>query len=139
MKTAVQIILLLWFLAATVLVLVGGIWLFASSTNVVAAVPAPPDAPKCPIDCASKDAWNVYAAQLTAYTKQIEAVKAKAEAERSPSLDVYKAVAKETIQPILTAIVTALLGWVFVKGTVTLINNSMLLRNNKEPERLNLL
>ena len=142
MKITIQILLITWFAVAAGFVLIAGIGLAIASGHSQINIPSPPPLPNCKLGCdnpPSMEAWlKVYAAQTAAYERQVAAIKAKADAERSPALETYKAVAKDTIQPLLTTMFTALLAYVFVKGTATVVNNAMLVRGGKEPERLNL-
>ena len=142
MTKIIQWLLLLWFAIAAAFVLIGGIILTLESHGTKASVPTTPILPDCKPKCgnaAEMEAMlKVYTAQTAAYEKQLAALKAKASAEQSQALETYKAVAKETIQPLLTTIFTALLGYVFVKGTATVVNNAILARSGQEPQKLDL-
>lgn len=143
MKKLIQILLIVWFVVAGGLVLISGISLIVASNGSGPDVPAPPELPSCPTpDCkdvkAVQDALAVYTAKIAAYEKQLAAIKARADASKSPALDTYRAVAKETLQPLLNTILAALLGYVFVRSAATLVNNQLLMRANQQPERLDL-
>jgi|GEM_PF-5644054 len=139
MKTAIQFMIVAWFAVASLFVLIGGIDLVWSSFHAEpVAVPAPPKPPDCKVDCANpksvEDIQKAYAAQSDAYAKYCAALKAKADAERSPAQEAFKSVAKDIFQPLLTTMLTALLAYVFAQGAGLLINNHMRLRNNQAPE-----
>lgn len=138
MKKFIQILILAWFIIAGGLVLFTGILLITDSRKSVAEVPAPPPPPPWKELKTADDAAKVYAAQTSAYEKQLAAISARASAERSPDLETYKTVAKDTLQPLLNSILGALLAYVFVKGAATLVNNQMLLRANAPPQPLDL-
>jgi len=138
MKKFITILIVAWFIVAGGVVLMGGIYLMASSHRPIAEIPSPPPPPDWTSIKSAEDAAKVYAAQTSAYEKQLAAINAKSAVECAPCLEVYKTVAKDTLQPLLNTILAALLGYVFVKGTATLVNNQLLLRRGQEPEKLDL-
>jgi hypothetical protein len=143
MKKAIQILILTWFVIASTFVLIGGVHLVWSSfQSKPLNLPDPPKAPECPVNCGNpkslEDATKLYTLQTDAYTKQLAAIRAKGDADRSPAQETFKAVAKDIFQPLLTTILTALLAYVFAQGAGTLINNHLLLRQGKEPESFKL-
>lgn len=138
MKKTIQVLILVWFAIAALLVLGGGISLIAAAFQAKTPdVPAP-----CKINCPEaktpEEAQNLYAAQAAAYEKQLAVMKAKADYERSPALETYKAVARETLQPLLNTILAALLAYVFVNATGTLINNQIAAKADAPLQRFEL-
>lgn len=73
--------------------------------------------------------------QVTLYTQQVNAYKAYGDtANKSRRLETYKTVVKDSLVSLFSTLLTALVGYVFAKGGVELVNNYIRAKNNQTVE-----
>jgi hypothetical protein len=160
LKLVIQAILLIWFLAISVAILVPSYQLLFGSDDANASRPQPPAPPQPPSPVktagpldqapqleAYKQQIGAYAEQIkgytqevSGYTQQLAAYKAHQEAtDKSSRRGVYELVVKGSLIVLLGSFVTALIAYVFANLGAGVVNNVSLLKNGRDPQPLTLL
>ena len=165
MKTLVQVLLLIWFVALSVFVFIPSFVVLRDARNAVNAEESLPTLPPAPValvlssvdpklDPKKQEAIvKVYTQQVAAYTQQVVVYTQQTTSYRD-RLTVYKAnldaaaranevqpytlVVKDVIVPLATTFATALLGYVFVKAGAQLIDNRIRASSNQALRPLDL-
>ena len=165
MKKAIQIILLTWFIAVNLLILIPSLYLLTRRVDETSAsqpsqAPLPPAAVAVgPLDPALdlekqkqqvevyKQQNAAYAEQVKAYTQQVSAYTQqvaafKTQQESTPDgrrRAVYELVVKGTLLSLIGGFATALIAFVFTNLGATVVDNFVRMRNNQPPQSFNLL
>ncbi|HEY0319571.1 MAG TPA: hypothetical protein VGC66_01230 [Pyrinomonadaceae bacterium] len=166
MKTAIQLILLTWFITVNLFILIPSLFLLKSGgVDESAAIQKPPPPPPPvalavgPLDStldiekqkqqveAYKQHVGAYAEQVKAYTQQVTAygqqVNAyKTEQETRPASRqraVYELVIKNTLLSLIGSFATTLIAFVFTNLGATVMDNFVRVKNNQPPQPLSLL
>lgn len=168
-KKLIQVILLVWFIAINVAILVPSYQLLfgRDADDAADGQPPPPNPPATPRLAAAigpldpaldiekqrqqvetyKQQVGTYAEQIkaytqevSAYTQQLAAHKARAEAKtRTNRLAVYEAVVKNSLTTLVSGFVTAIITYVFANLGAGVVDNIIRVRNGAPPESLKLL
>lgn len=164
LKRLIQAILLIWFIAISVAILVPSYQLLFGSDDGANASrsqpPAPPQAPPLkpfgPLDptlnvtiqvqqvegykqqvSAYTEQIKGYTQQVTGYTQQLAAYKAYQDAtEKSGRRGMYELVVKGSLITLLGSFVTTLIAYVFANLGAGVVNNMTLLKNGRDPQPL---
>ena len=165
LKQVIQAILLIWFLAVSVAILVPSYQLlFGPDDSASASRPEPPAPPQPPpplttafslnpsLDAAKqaqqlegyKQQVAAYAEQIKGYTQEVAAYTQQASAykthqeanEKSSRRSIYEVVVKGSLITLVASFITALVGFAFVNVGASLVNNMIRVRNNLQPEPL---
>lgn len=167
-KTVIQVILLIWFLAINVAILIPSYRLIFFSPQDENSVgqqlplspgPPPEPAPIAPLDPKLEPAKqqqqvelykqrvNLYTEQIkaytqevTAYTQHVAAYKVSEESrKKNDGTAVYELVVKNSLVTLLGGFATALISYVFANLGAGVVDNYIRVKNEKEPEPLSLL
>lgn len=168
MKRLIQAILLIWFLAVNIATLVPSYRMLFGPDDTMDLSLSPPPAPPQPppplgasgvfkpgLDAtaqaqqveAFKQQVNGYAEQIkgytqevTGYTQQMAGYKSYQEvAGKSGRRAVYELVVKGSLVTLLGSFATTLIAFVFANLGAGVVNNAMLMKNGREPNKLKLL
>lgn len=133
LQDVARVLLLVWFVVISLFILVPSFYVLQRMGELSAQpLPQPPAAPTppelLPFDkTLDKEVQgkqiqsrvDAYQHQVTAYTQLMGAYKSQLDAQgKPPQLAVYQTVVKETLVSLITALLTALIGYVFVKEGV---------------------
>jgi hypothetical protein len=159
LKRLIQAILVIWFLAINVAILVPSYGLLFGAGGDPAApprplpTPTPPGPPAIgPLDpkldaeaqkqqvATYKHQVASYVEQVRSYTQQVSAYKVQTEAQsKGGRTAVYEVVVKNTLVTLLGGFATALIGVVFANLGAGVVDNLVRVKNNSPPQRLTLL
>lgn len=133
LQTWTRVLLIIWFIVVSLYILIPSYVVLQSVkeqdtavTQTAQQLPTPPPTLELPAfdkgsdkDVQQKQIQSrvdAYQHQVTAYSHQLTAYKAQVEAlGKPPRLAVYQAVVKDTLVSLITGLLTALVGYVFVK------------------------
>lgn len=135
-RTIVQGVLVVWFITISLLVFVPSVTALARTPDAVATIP-PPEPPPPPASAGDEKVIALYKERVVAYQQAATAYAQLAEKLKPASA--YEMVVTKTLLPLLDKVVVALVGYAFVVGAATVVNNAILLRHEKEPEALRFL
>ena len=157
-KRLIQTILVVWFIAINVGILIPSyLLLFSAGKEAGAAqpinAPTPPTPPNVgPLDTnlnaeAQKQQVETYKQQVAgyveqvkSYTQQVAAYKIQAETQnKGRGAVVYELVVKNTLVVLLGGFATTLIGYVFANLGAGVVDNFVRMRNNSPPQALTLL
>lgn len=160
LKRLIQSILLIWFLAVNVAILVPSYRLLfgpSDPTNTALQAPEPPQPPTLVNEINSvgtradageraeqleryKQQVTAYAEQIKGYTQQVAAYKTYGDAQEKSSVRVvYELVVKGSLVTLLSGFATALVALVFANLGAGLMDNMIRVRSGHDPEKLKLL
>ena len=168
LKTLLQIILLVWFIAINVAILIPSYQLLFARGVVGAAggrvLPQPPELKTAPVVVGPLDsnldlekqkqqvetykqqvatyAENIkaYTQQVTSYTQQVEAYKTQEGARNQTNrLAVYEAVVKNSLVTLVGGFATTLIAFIFANLGAGVVDNYIRVRKGAAPESLQLL
>jgi hypothetical protein len=164
MKTAIQIILLTWFIVVNLLIIGPSFYLLLQQPTVATAeqpkVPSPPgDVTLASLDpaldiekqkqqveaykqqvAAYTERVKVYTQQVAAYGQQVTAYKTLQDAQPSTRrAAIFELVVKGTLVTLISGFATALIAYVFTNLGATVIDNFVRMRNNQAPQPLKVL
>lgn len=168
LKTLVQVILLVWFIAINVAILVPSYQLIfdpdalgPANRQVLPQPPAPPPAPAVveqggPAPDPQKqkqqeadyqqrvgvytEQVKAYTQEVTAYTQQVAAHKAQEEARsKTNRLTIYGTVVKDALVTLVAGFATALIAYVFANLGAGVADNYVRVKNGQPPQSIKLL
>ena len=164
MKTAIQVILLLWFIVVNALIIGPSAYLLVQQPTVVTAeqpkLPSPPaDVTLASLDpaldvekqkqqveaykqqvAAYTERVKVYTQQVASYGQQVTAYKTLHDSQPSTRrAAIYELVVKGTLVTLISGFATALIAYVFTNLGATVVDNIARMRNNQAPQPFKLL
>ncbi|MBB1287373.1 hypothetical protein HRH25_23555 [Flavisolibacter sp. BT320] len=146
----IRSLLIGWFIIINLIIIIWSIVLPFSLKKVAEKDP-PSEIPQPPaivqLDSVLEKAKN----QVAFYTQQVETYKKQVEAYNSQQtsynkyldtnskdnqLDAYKAVAKDTLSPLITGLIASLFAFAFAKTGLEVLNNYVAVKNGQPPQPL---
>jgi hypothetical protein len=135
-KTFVQRLLLAWFIALSLFVLVPSFLVLTTSTGdlpVLKPIPPPPEPPAS----ATESEVARHTLNVTAYQQYVTAYTAYSQIAKGRGFDSkFELVVMKTLLPLLDKLVVAFLTYAFVVAAATTVDNANRLRNNQPPEQM---
>lgn len=156
MVKVIQILLLIWFVVINAFILIPSYQVLQQSQNNEALViPKPPEVPVAPKPLLEvfdpnlnlEEQVKAYTQQISGYTQQVNAYKAYMDnaykvygeaANKSHGLEVYKTVVKDSLISLLSTLLSALVGFAFVKAGAELVRNYIAAKNGQPVSQIKL-
>ncbi len=159
LKKLIQGILVIWFIAINVAILIPSYGLLFDAGNESGSspqplpTPVPPSPPVVgPLDSTLnadgqkqqvetyKQQVAVYVEQVKSYTQQVSAYKIHVETRnKSMRAAIYEIVVKDTLVALIGGFATTLIGYVFANLGAGVVDNYVRMKNNAPPQALTLL
>lgn len=136
MRTFLQILLVAWFVILSAFLFISSYKALGVQVSQVCAVQCPPE-PPVPPDTLDQAHVDSYAQEVMVYKGRIEAYQAYLQVDPSSHAAAsYKTVVSDTLAKLLDQTILALLGYAFVVGAATTVNNIYRMGNQLEPQPL---